>query len=162
MRCKKVQKLILSDYIDGELNERLKKKVDKHLSACTECRKLYETVRMTTTNTLKQAGNVQPPEEVWQNIKGKIEQPEKESPIDIFIDRVHSLLIIRKPAFAVITAVMMIILVVGIFMRVSVNRRAALNSYLEEQVSFLNYLGNGNGTDYFYMDIGLPGENSFR
>ncbi len=37
----------LSDYIDGELDSELCKKLEKHLAACDNCRLMVDTMKMT-------------------------------------------------------------------------------------------------------------------
>jgi len=161
MRCKKIKELILSDYIDGELSERLKKKVEAHMAACPECRHLYEEVLGMSAEPLRRSGLVRPPEELWDKIKEALAPEEKEDLLTVLMENLHVFLTVRKPALAALTTVMVLILAAGIYIGSYSGRQAALNGYLNEQVSFLDSLGNGNGEDYFSIDLGLPGEDFF-
>lgn len=168
MECRKIQKLILSDYTDGELNSDSQKQVQDHLSGCAKCGQFQQDLQSTIIDPLRKAELLQPPESVWQTIKSTIEDRETQTAkplaesIDRFRERLRVLLIPRKPAFAV-AVVTILILVVGIFSKVSINKRNVLNIYLEEQITFLDCLDAKGGHDSSYAgsDIEVSLEELF-
>ena len=64
MNHQKIKELI-SSYNDGELNQEQKKKVEKHLEDCPECRKELEEMRK-FEEVMSQMELKKPPEEVWK------------------------------------------------------------------------------------------------
>lgn len=76
MSCEKYQKLI-SDWLDGNINQREKEKLAKHLKTCKLCRTYHEELKIIN----HQAKNLPEPEylpEYWasfeENLKRKLEQ----------------------------------------------------------------------------------------
>lgn len=68
--CKKIQELILTDYLDGEINEA---SIDKHIASCEECRKFIAVVKKTTVEPLKNSKkDVLSQEIVWSKIQKEI------------------------------------------------------------------------------------------
>ena len=64
MNHQKIKELI-SSYTDGELNQELKKKIEKHLESCPECRKELEEMRK-FEEVMSQMELKKPPGEVWK------------------------------------------------------------------------------------------------
>ena len=74
MSCEKYRELILTDYIDGEIQDDVKKElVEEHLNHCPECYTLYEEVKQSFVNPLQHISRTEPGEHVWQNIKEAID-----------------------------------------------------------------------------------------
>ena len=181
MKCEKVKELILTDYADGELSEFSRKELEAHLETCAPCRGFREEAQKMVFEPLRGSGHVQPPEELWQRIKGAILERTSESSLTGLGKRLRSaglrerlqltgrtrlqtVFTARKPLLAFAT-VMVLILAAGIFTGSLFVERAVLNTYMEEQVEFLAFLGNGdgqaNGNGYAQEDIGIPMEDLF-
>ena len=158
MNCKKIQELILTDYVDGELDEKTRRLVEDHLEVCEQCRQLEQKARAAST-LFKQTQPARPPEKLWDSIKNAIEPRERENPLKGFVERLRAPLVIRKPGL-VAAAVIILVFVAGVYTRAFLNRYA-LNTYLEEQVAFFEELANGSGNGYEYPDIGIPMEDVF-
>lgn len=144
MKCEKIKKLILTDYADGELPESIQRKVASHLEKCASCRELEETLKEKIIMPIKETEHVDPPEEVWSRIAERIESPVRESFSLNMREFLDSLLAVRKPALAVISF-LIIVLVGGVFTRTYFIQRNMPDVYIEEQFSFLESLTNGNG-----------------
>jgi len=158
MKCKRVQDMIKTDYIDGELDALLKSRIDEHLRICPECRRLEETLREGTIDPLKKAELMQPSEAVWDNIRAAIEEERTRTFPAISISALRDLFIFRKPKLAIVTAFLLAVVITFFSVRYYVSQNA-LEGYLQEQVEFLDLLGNGNGVfDLEDIDIGIPGE----
>ena len=54
MNCKKIRELILTDYIDGEADEKTKMSVNAHVAECAECKELLSSVQKITPGTKNQ------------------------------------------------------------------------------------------------------------
>ena len=146
MKCKKIKELITSDYIDGELKGVLKEKVEEHLGKCASCRAYEEVLRKNVALPLRRAEELTPPEEVWSNIKERIESEER---VNVFLewgDRIRDALSLRRPVFAAAVA-MTLILIAAVFTSVNLSGRNRLNNYLEDQVDYLLSIdiGEANG-----------------
>jgi predicted anti-sigma-YlaC factor YlaD len=57
--CEETREL-LSDYVEGELDERLRRRVARHLRMCRRCRAVWQAL-IATMEGLRALGAVQPP-----------------------------------------------------------------------------------------------------
>lgn len=158
MKCRKVKDIILTGFADGELTPSLKKRVEEHLEACEECRRLHETLKGEVLEPLRASGEVTPPEYLWRGIEERILEEEKETLSSRVISSLRQLTVIRKPALATIAVVFIVAL--ALFLRVNLKAPSAADSFLGEQVYFLDYLEEGNG--FTYPDLGIPVEDIFQ
>ena len=145
MNCKKIQKFILTDYTDGELDKALKEKIALHIDSCASCRQLETELKKQVIDPLRKTENVEAPEALWDRIKEFIEVPEREKVglnIQEFLD---GLFAARKPVLAVIS-LLVVLLVGAIFTRSYLTEQNAMNVYKQDQLEFLESLTNGNGT----------------
>lgn len=70
MRCRKSQERI-SRAIDGELPERERARLEKHLAACPECRGLSEDLGRIVAGAGR-LGTPKPSDQVWSNIRAEL------------------------------------------------------------------------------------------
>jgi len=70
MNCKHAQKLI-SEYVDGTLDERRAPSLEEHLAGCRDCRETFEDFKgiVREARTLK---TVTPPDTAWDKISGTL------------------------------------------------------------------------------------------
>jgi predicted anti-sigma-YlaC factor YlaD len=73
MECKKVRDIIMTDYIDGELDGKERALIDAHLSGCTACSGILSSLTA-ALKPLKESKHAVPPAESWENIKGSLEK----------------------------------------------------------------------------------------
>ena len=140
MNCKKIRELIMTDYIDGELREKLERKTREHLARCSDCRVFESELKKSAIEPFKDAKKLEAPGIVWENVREAIKEPEK-APV----------IIIRRPAFSFALATVAIILI-AIFTIPLFRGPGAVTSYMEEQAGVFAYLDNGesgfmNGED---------------
>lgn len=109
MKCEGVNKL-LSAYLDDEVNPEERKLIEDHLSKCEKCR---EELRLLTSTreTLRQALSakaaiVEPPIQVWNGIRQRIESKSS------FWERFSG--IMSKRALRVALPVVLVLIVIGI------------------------------------------------
>ncbi|MFH0731676.1 MAG: zf-HC2 domain-containing protein [Candidatus Omnitrophota bacterium] len=142
MNCKEIQEIIITDYLDNEISEGLRKEITLHLSACSECKRFEEAMRKTAVEPLKQAEKKNAPKALWYNIKDKIESAPKPAFFHM-----------PRPAFAAAAILTVLIIAFSFIMRLSVRHDTA-EVYLQEQAQFLVSLtsGNGNTNDYEEQD----------
>ncbi len=73
MKCEKVEELLLTGYMDGELPVQEKQALERHLAGCVSCR---EFLRQSSAVKGAAAGKgyVQPPAEVWEAIRERLDR----------------------------------------------------------------------------------------
>jgi len=141
MNCDKVKELLSTDYIDNEVDKELRLKIKAHLKGCKKCREFEEALKLTVVQPFDNAKRVEVPEGVWENVKERIgEGATRESVIGNLADLIK----LRKPAFAMATA-MALMLMAFLIVKTPFNGQKTVNTYLEEQADFLIYLGGENG-----------------
>ena len=74
MKCSKYRDIIITDYVDGELDEREKQEIDRHLQDCAACRAFAAAVSAVTLETLRKATPEEPPAFLWTRIQSRLEQ----------------------------------------------------------------------------------------
>ncbi len=155
MRCKKIRELILTDYIDGELDSGVSEKIESHLASCEGCRKVKEEASGVTAS-LRGSARLDPPETLWAGIKEAIEEENAAKENDVFFG-IREFLAAKKPVLAVMATAFAIAAVV--LVKSYVYDPLVLNAYMVEQMEFLDYLDNGNGGAS--PDSGIPFEDLF-
>ena len=148
MNCKKVQELILTDYLDNELKAYARDEIKAHLASCSRCREFEQAAQRDAHGLFRGLGPVQPPESVWQNIKGAIQQKQQQS-VPVFLERLFDLVresfVVRRPAYAFATA-FTVILTVVFFMGQPARQKMLVKDYLIQKSAFmvaLNKAPNG-------------------
>ncbi len=87
--CEKFRDLILTDYVDEELEVTAKQEVEAHLLVCSECRQLADEVRRDLIQPFQQAPRQEIPDQVWSSIRNKITEAATEKSL---LDRLIELL----------------------------------------------------------------------
>lgn len=147
MNCRKIQELLMTDYIDGEEDAKMRSSILQHLYACDKCRKLEESLKQKAVDPFLEAEKRYPPDYIWKNIQNQIVE-EASAPEKIKADiggRLSDIFKTLKPAFivpAVAVAVLAIILIVG----ASLIDEGRLDTYMTEQAEFIINL-DANGID---------------
>lgn len=74
MNCKKIRDIVITDYIDNELDEKTRREIEQHLNNCADCRAFEKALLSTVVGPLKNAETVNPPDVLWSRIKNNLEQ----------------------------------------------------------------------------------------
>ncbi|MBF0502454.1 MAG: zf-HC2 domain-containing protein [Candidatus Riflebacteria bacterium] len=74
MDCEECRGLILTDFIDGELQKEKDVELHEHLSSCPECVKLSETARQTLVKPFREAPLLEPGDSLWNGITQRVEE----------------------------------------------------------------------------------------
>lgn len=102
-KCDQVKDLILTDFIDGQLDKDAAASVENHLLDCGHCRLFFKEVRNNAAMPFKQAMHQPVPEGLWDAIKQNIEdESQRSSPFADFIGQFKGFLALPKmvPVFA--------------------------------------------------------------
>ena len=160
MNCRRIKELIMTDYIDNEISEEVKKQIKRHLKDCSQCRQFEQTLRQAAVEPFRKAEEVQPPDSIWPQIKENITVQEKQAE-GFFVglrDRLQLIFTARRPVFAVAT-IMAVILIAVIFRRLPFNSQNGVSGYIGEQIEFFSYLGADEtgdfDTDYIDLDTAI-------
>ena len=138
MKCKRIQDLIMSDYIDGELKGHLLKKVQEHLLSCPECKQFEQSLQKEAIAPFKEADQIKPPESVWEEIRGTVleEELQRKGVFATIKNGLDYCLHIPKPALAFATVAVLIVLTL-VFARLPFGGR---NGYLAGDTDVFSYL----------------------
>ncbi len=141
MKCDKVQELILTDYLDGQINKELKVGIEKHLTSCADCKEYEHVARATTVTPFNNTERLSPPATTWVKIRNQIEkeeQPqERTNPFADLIGGIKSVLYIPKPAFALATVAIVILVIVTV---IKLPSEQIVKLSTEEQIECMDYL----------------------
>ena len=81
--CERFKDLILTDYIDQELDSQGKLELENHLKICSHCRDFLQEVKNETIPALEPIDRPPVPERIWTAIKERIEAQEQSSPYSV-------------------------------------------------------------------------------
>jgi len=147
MNCKKIQDLIITDYLDNELKSGLQAKIKAHIEKCAACCQFEQALRQAAVEPFKHVQKLQPPEYLWHRIKETVtaDLPETE-PAGVLVkvkDALGFLFQFPKPVFAA-ALVVTVVLVSTVYTRVIVQKkqvaRQQVTGYLNEQADFISSL----------------------
>ena len=113
-RCARYKELILTDYMDGELDRATQEEVEKHLETCVSCRELKESLLKQASEPLRRAEKVNPPEYIWYNIRERIASSEEQAAqgaLAALRERLSRVFAIPRPVLA---AAAVMVLVIGL------------------------------------------------
>lgn len=71
MNCRQIHRLI-NAFLDGELQEKDRQKLQAHLEKCFACREVYEDLKAIKSRLVR-AGEVEPSDEVWEKLKSRLQ-----------------------------------------------------------------------------------------
>lgn len=160
MKCNKVMKLLAADYIDGELGERARFKIKRHLEACPACREFEAAVRHAAVEPFRMAPQVKAPSSLRSAVMRRIR--EEQTPDRSGLEWPGFRAIFRAHRAAYATALAMAVLAVAFVMHYPAITREGgslgggtdvLYDYLVEQSSAFSNgnsdnAGNNNSSDY--------------
>ena len=145
MECRKVQDRLIIGYGDKELGPEENAGVERHLTACPDCREFFEAVQKNAVIPFKGAGEMQPDSVVWQRIQEKIEAERSRSGhwFGKLANALVPLLGMPQPVFRV-AFVTALILVAVVLAKWPSSYADPVYGYISEQMTFMNELKTGN------------------
>ena len=69
MKCKEIQDLMITDYLDDRLTSQQKTLIEAHLKECVACREFLAVVKKTVVAPFERSESHVPPESIWQRIQ---------------------------------------------------------------------------------------------
>ena len=162
-KCEYYKDLILTDYIDGELDKKIAENLERHLLDCGDCRAFFKEVKNNATinidsfpaDTLRQ----QVPAELWSSIKQEIENENQTvNPLSYLLGRLSGLIVFPRmvPVFA---SVALMLLVGSVTLNTVQIQQAKDKDQGEYLVALLSSAGPSTQTDN--NNLGTPIEHYF-
>ncbi len=147
MNCKKAQELILTDYLDNQMNEEERIGVKLHLAHCRNCEEFFLAAKKTVFDPFAGLEKKAPPEFVWFRIKENIpvKAQRRASFAAYLLEKLRPLVYNPRPALAVLTAVSIVVLA-GVMARIQLNN---------QEFSLVNTKGQ---IEYFSRSIEAPAD----
>jgi anti-sigma factor RsiW len=143
MKCEHVKELILTDYLDGQLEKEQEALLEKHLTICKDCREYELLTRAAVVEPFDNLKKQSPPEATWNKIREQIEEElPLQEPTNSFADlirKIKSFLYIPKPAF-VVAPIIVLILVVITVMKLPPEDQKIVKVNPESQIEYIDYL----------------------
>jgi len=161
MQCKKIQELLKTDYLDGEVNPQEEQFIKEHLAQCPECSRLEKELRVHHL-LFQGAKRKQVPERIWGNIRDaivaeRLNQEEEALSLGI-LRRLRDFIFARRPVF-VLAASLSVIILFAVVATVFIQNKVSLSKQNAAE-SILGYSFNGeNG--YVLYDLGTNVEQYF-
>ena len=156
MKCKKIREIILTDYIDGQLNEKQRSSLGRHLAECKGCGKFFIYVMKNIAGLFTNTERLVPSEIVWRRIKGNIETEVANKPTFItgFFERLKGTLYIPKPATIFVTA-LTFILVASLALALYIGNQNKLNYNNQKTIQDNDYYEELFSDAYTTKDAGF-------
>jgi anti-sigma factor RsiW len=142
MKCERTQELIITDYLDDQLDNGQKRSINDHLASCPHCREFAVTARKAVVDPFSRIDKRIPPENLWSKIKEAIKADQSPIPTNAFADflvNLKNIFLIPKPAFA-FAIVSLLILVAGVATKMTMSHQGT-----SEQIEYLVYLAQPEG-----------------
>ncbi|MDP8264067.1 MAG: zf-HC2 domain-containing protein [Candidatus Aceula lacicola] len=140
MNCKDIRELLLTDYVDGEINESARKAIDDHLVSCQSCKEFALAAKQAAFDPFSDAERFSPPESVWHSIKERIVEVSKEDSISeniLSLEKIKKVFVLPRPAIALVS-ILIVVLSVTSFVRTSSQKIALENE--EQAIVYLAML----------------------
>ena len=139
MNCKKAQELMLTDYLDGEMNEKRKAFLEGHLKSCQKCKEFSLIAKKVGTELFLGAERANVPEYLWRRVRETVlaEGKKRRAFTATLLGKLKAILYMPKPALAIITVV---ILLIAIGTVTKINNNAAINAVSLSQAEYFDYL----------------------
>jgi len=139
MKCHEWQGLILTDYLDDQMNKEQIVQLEEHLTACRECREFAIDARKAVIEPFEYAQKAEPSEQVWQNIKEVI-GAEREPEVFVSLwDRLKEIIFIPKPAMALTTVIIALLAATVTFNHYNQQFQTAKYVAIQNQTDDINY-----------------------
>lgn len=143
MECEKIRELLLTDYLDKEADITVRTRVQKHLEACSACKRFEEEVRRTAVEPFRNAVKPQVPVSIWYAVREAIGQRQSRAPgmLDAIKERLK-VFYAPGPALAFASTAAVALIVFGLITNYTMDRNR-LKDYFAQQMAFYATLNNG-------------------
>jgi predicted anti-sigma-YlaC factor YlaD len=157
MRCKKIQELLKTDYLDGVVDLARKVLIQQHLAQCSDCRAIEKDL-ISQRDLLKSVKDNPVPDQIWRNIRQaivdeRLAQSNKAS--FEFLSWIGKIIFPPRPIFVLASAFTMVIFILA---AVFFYKQQASKIILAEGIG--GYEFSEDNSDFIY-DLGTNIETYF-
>lgn len=160
MSCKEIQELLLTDYIDGEVDTATRERIERHLLDCPSCLE-FARAAQAAMEPVSQTAVKEVPAHVWNNIEQKLDQPAGQFNLD-WVNKIGFVLegLISQPRRAAVFAVILVVAVSGLTVIKNAARQGSVSKVAENQpVEYFAFLveeedlngGYGTAIEEFFL-----------
>ena len=158
MNCDEIKDIIVTDYLDGELNEEMAHSIESHINKCSDCFQFENMLKLKAVDPFKSMKVSAPADSVWKNIKDNIEHGQKiqdeNGILSVLMHKARDLFGIKRPVFAIL--MLMVVITAGtLLIKTRLNKDTEsdtyIREYLNEHLEFLTEL-DLYGDDYMEMN----------
>jgi len=158
MNCKRVEKLILTDYIDGNLKGRALEKIEAHLGSCPGCRALADELRG-ASKLFRAVGRQEAPAGIWHKIRDDISaiSARRYFP-ETALEYLRYHLSRLRPAVVIASAAVLLIFIFTA-VRLIPQKNSPESSSGQNYINAISYNGDGESPEEY--DLGTSAEMFF-
>ena len=140
MNCEKIKELILTDYIDNEMDYEERIRLNIHFAHCQECKELFEMVKNIVVKPFSNAKKIEPPGFIWLRVKEAIiaKQQIKLGFVASILEKLKSVFYIPKPAVAIST-IMALVFIIVLTTTLKFSNKEAFKTNGEGQTEYSTY-----------------------
>ncbi|MGA2775812.1 MAG: zf-HC2 domain-containing protein [Candidatus Omnitrophota bacterium] len=140
MNCEKIKELILTDYIDNEINDEEKMRLNIHFANCQGCKEFLETVKDTVVKAFANAKKVEPSELIWLRVKEAIiaKQQQKLGFVASLLEKLKFVFSIPNSILTMST-IMALVLIVVLMTTFKFSNKETLETSREDQAEYSTY-----------------------
>jgi len=169
MNCQKIQEIILTDYMDGQLDDKHKCAIEEHLAHCQHCKEFASIAQERAVKPFINVEKQEVPAVIWDQVKEAIAARGK--PKTNLIAEIYQWLssiresvafpVFPRPVFA-LASVVTLILMIGILPQFMMNNPSVKIDEVG-QVEYLSLLTDASGgvSGAESADLGTPIEKYF-
>ncbi|MFA6078733.1 MAG: zf-HC2 domain-containing protein [Candidatus Omnitrophota bacterium] len=160
MKCKRINKLILTDYIDGNLRGDDLKEVELHLGSCPSCRALAQDLRG-ASKLFKGAAHQEVPSEIWYRIRNELSAaPVRRNFREAVLAHVRYHLSLLKPAVVMACAAALLLFVLAAIQFMPYRDQPG-TTIAQDDILAISYTGIADEEDGPEYDFGTSVETFF-
>ena len=162
MNCRKIQGIILTDYMDGQLDDKHKRLIEEHLAHCHHCKEFAGIARERVVKPFINMEKQEVPAVIWDQVREEIvARQEKAVSVLDFLKKLVPVINFPRPVFA-LASIVTLIFMIGILPQLMMNNPAVKIDEVG-QVEYLSFLTDASG-DFSASesaDLGTPIEIYF-
>lgn len=138
MNCERIQELILTDYLDGVLEPKVRTELEGHLADCPQCIEFARIARKSAFDSFEGAAKFEAPQHLWYRIEEKLRQESSASArvVPSWRDNFRFLLELPRPVWA-LASVLVLFVAAGTLQQITSSKRVLSDSSAEYIVSLV-------------------------
>ena len=144
----KSRELLLTDYLDGQMDAKENGQIETHLAHCPKCREFLVSARKVGPELFIKSGTANPPEYLWRRVKETIltEQKAKARFTDNILERVRAFLYTARYSIRpALVAASIIVLILAVTAVAGLKMAGEAENRYKDQIEYFDYLAGSSG-----------------